>query len=186
MLDEATGQYNVSQVEKFLPQVAWRLVHLAMRQQGLMVAAGNPRNIAGLQCLSRSDVTFINRQRGSGTRMLLDYELSKLGIAGSQINGYEKEVGTHMTVAASVASGSIDAGLGVQAAAKALGLDFIPVASEQYDLLMNFAPHDERMAFIIQILQSPEFRSEVEAMGGYDLIHAGKLVAVGNGGTVRM
>ena len=186
MLDEATGQYNVSQVEKFLPQVAWRLVHLAMRQQGLMVAAGNPRNIAGLQCLSRSDVTFINRQRGSGTRMLLDYELNKLGIAGTQINGYEKEVGTHMTVAASVASGSIDAGLGVQAAAKALGLDFIPVASEQYDLLMNFAPHDERMAFIIQILQSPEFRSEVEALGGYDLIHAGKLVAVGNGGAVRM
>ena len=186
MLDETTGQYNVSQVEKFLPQVAWRLVHLAMRQQGLMVAAGNPRNIAGLQCLSRSDVTFINRQRGSGTRMLLDYELNKLGIAGTQINGYEKEVGTHMTVAASVASGSIDAGLGVQAAAKALGLDFIPVASEQYDLLMNFAPHDERMTFIIQILQSPEFRSEVESLGGYDLSNAGKLVAVGNGGAVRM
>ena len=88
--------------------------------------------------------------------------------------------------AASIASGSIDAGLGVQAAAKALGLDFLPVASEQYDLLMNFAPHDERMALIIHVLQSPEFRSDVEALGGYDLKNAGKLIAVGSGGAVLM
>ena len=186
LLDEATGRYNVPQVMKFLPQVAWRLVHLAMRQQGLMVAPGNPRVIRGLACLMRSDITFINRQRGSGTRMLLDYELNKLGISGQRIDGYEKEVGTHMTVAASVASGTIDAGLGVQAAAKALGLDFLPVASEQYDLLMNFAPHDERMALIIEVLQSVDFRSEVEALGGYDLSNAGKLTAVGSGGAVLL
>ena len=179
MLDESTGQYNVSQVEKYLPKIAWRLVHLAMRQQGIMVAAGNPKGIKGLSCLARPDVTFINRQRGSGTRMLLDYELNKLGISGGRIDGYEKEVATHMTVAASVASGTIDAGLGVLAAAKALGLDFLPVASEQYDLLMNFASRDERMALIIQVLQSAEFRSEVEALGGYDLSRAGELIAVG-------
>ena len=186
LLDETTGRYNVAQVEKYLPQVAWRLVHLAMRQQGLMVAPGNPKGIRGLACLARPDITFINRQRGSGTRMLLDYELNKLGISGQRIDGYEKEVGTHMTVAASVASGTIDAGLGVQAAAKALGLDFLPVASEQYDLLMNFAPHDDRMGLIIQVLQSGDFRSEVEALGGYDLSNAGKLIAVGSGGAVLM
>ncbi len=186
LLDETTGAYNVAQVEKFLPHVAWRLVHLAMRQQGLMVAPGNPKGISQLSCLARPDITFINRQRGSGTRMLLDYELSKLGINSQQINGYEKEVGTHMTVAASVASGTIDVGLGVQAAAKALGLNFLPVASEQYDLLMNFAPHDERMALIIGILQSPEFRSDVEALGGYDLGNAGRLIAVGSGGAGLM
>lgn len=181
LLDETSGRYNVPHVEKFLPKVAWRLVHLAMRQQGIMVAAGNPKGIKGLACLARPDITFINRQRGSGTRMLLDYEMNKLGISGASIDGYEKEVGTHMTVAASVASGTIDAGLGVQAAAKALGLEFLPVASEQYDLLMNFAPHDERMAMIVQVLQSPGFRSDVEALGGYDLSNAGKLIAVGGG-----
>jgi putative molybdopterin biosynthesis protein len=184
LLDPETGRYNVTQAENFLPQIAWRLVHLAMRQQGLMVAAGNPRGISGLSCLTRSDVTFINRQRGSGTRMLLDYELGKLGIRPQQINGYEKEVGTHMTVAASIASGTVDAGLGVQAAAGALGLDFIPVAEEQYDLLLNFAPHDERMGLIVNILQSSDFRKDVESLGGYDLSNAGRLVAVGNGGLV--
>ena len=184
LLNPATGSYNVDDAEKYLPNVAWRLVHLAMRQQGLMVAPGNPKQINGLSCLTRPELTFINRQRGSGTRMLLDYELARLGIAGQQINGYEKEVGTHMTVAASIASGTIDAGLGVQAAAQALGLDFLPVAAEQYDLLMNFAPHDDRMALIVQVLQSSEFRLEVEALGGYDLSNAGKLIAVGNAGAV--
>ena len=149
-----------------------------------MVAPGNPKGIQGLACLARPGITFINRQRGSGTRMLLDFELKKWGIAGAQIEGYEKEVATHMTVAASVASGTIDAGLGVLAAAKALGLEFLPVASEQYDVLMNFAPHDERMALIIQVLQSPEFRADVEALGGYDLSQAGKHLAVGGGGAV--
>ena len=182
LLDEATGRYNVAAVEKYLPKVAWRLVHLAMRQQGLMVAPGNPKNIRGLACLLQPGVTFINRQRGSGTRMLLDYELKKLGIAGQRIDGYEKEVGTHMTVAASVASGTVDAGMGVQAAAQALGLEFLPIAAEQYDLLMNFAPHDERMALIVDVLQSAAFRAEVEALGGYDLCNAGKLIAVGSGG----
>ena len=107
-----------------------------------------------------------------------------MGIDTKKINGYEKEVGTHMTVAASIAAGTVDAGMGVQAAAQALGLDFLPLAAEQYDLLMNFAPHDDRMALIIQVLQSAEFRQEVEALGGYDLSNAGKLIAVGSAGTV--
>ena len=186
LLDEKTGTYNVSQAEAYLPNVAWRLVHMAMRQQGLMLAKGNPKAISGLDSLTRPDVTFINRQRGSGTRMLLDFELKKSGIPSDVINGYEKEVGTHMTVAASVASGTVDAGLGVQAAAEALGLEFMPIAAEQYDLLLNFSPHDDRMALIVQTLQSKEFRAEVEALGGYDLSHSGKLIAVGNGGSALL
>ena len=173
LLDDKTGQYNISYVEKFLPNA--KLVHFAMRQQGIMVMPGNDKKIAGLNDLARDDVSFINRQRGSGTRMLLDYELARIGIGANQIAGYEKEVGTHMMVAASVAAGIADAGLGVKAAALALGLEFIPIAQEQYDILLNFTPDDERMDLIIDILRSDEFRREVEALGGYDLSGSGKL-----------
>lgn len=179
LLDEQTGEYNVAFAKKYLPASGWRLVHMAMRQQGLMVLPGNPKNITGLADLARAEVTFVNRQRGSGTRMLLDYELGKTGFDGAKVTGYEKEVSTHMAVAATVAAGAADTGLGVQAAAKALGLDFIPVAREQYDLLLNFAPGDERLAAIIDVLQSAEFRSEVEAWGGYDLSGAGSIIAGG-------
>jgi putative molybdopterin biosynthesis protein len=177
LLDDKTGCYNTSYVEKYLANSAWRLVHFAMREQGILVAPGNPKGIACLGDLAGRDITFINRQRGSGTRMLLDYELGRAGIGYNQVTGYEKEVGTHMAVAASVAAGLTDAGLGVRAAAIALQLDFIPVAQEQYDLLLNFAADDERVAQIISILQSQEFRLEVEGLGGYDLSRAGELVA---------
>lgn len=180
MLDDKTGRYNVSFAERFLPEGAWQLVHMAMRQQGLIVLPGNPKGITGLADLLRPEVTFINRQRGSGTRMLLDYQLGQAGFSFDQIFGYEKEVGTHMAVAASVMAGSADTGLGVQAAAEALGLDFIPVAQEQYDLLLNFADDDERLALIIETLQSAEFRHEVESLGGYDLSEAGKVIAAGH------
>ncbi|VBB09614.1 molybdenum cofactor biosynthesis proteins signature 2 [Lucifera butyrica] len=179
LLEADTGLYNTPYVEKFLPDGNWRLIHLAMRLQGLMVMPGNPKVITGLSDLTRDDVSFINRQRGSGTRMLLDYQLRKLGIRPEQIAGYEKEVGTHMAVAASVLAGAADAGLGVQAAAQALGLDFIPVSPEQYDLILNFTGEDERLYQIMDVLLSEEFRSEVESLGGYDLSNAGKLIAAG-------
>jgi putative molybdopterin biosynthesis protein len=179
LLDEETGRYNVDYIQKFLPATTCQLVHLAMRQQGLMVMPGNGKNILGLSDLVRPDITFINRQRGSGTRMLLDYEMNKGGLLTSQIVGYEKEVGTHMAVAASIAAGTVDTGLGVKAAALAVGLDFIPIAEEQYDLLLNFPPEDERLQAILLILQSDEFRREVEALGGYDLRQAGKLLMDG-------
>lgn len=179
LLDGATGLYNVSQVEKYLPGGNWRLVHMAMRQQGLIVPPGNPRGITGLPDLARPGFVFVNRQRGSGTRMLLDFRLAQAGIDPGDIAGYEKEVGTHMAVAATVAAGAADAGLGVQAAALALGLEFIPVAEEQYDLILNFAADDRRGQFIIDILRSDEFRREVEAMGGYDLQGSGRIIATG-------
>lgn len=176
LLDDKTGLYNTAYVEKYLPKTTCQLVHLAMRQQGLMVMPGNEKGITGLGDLVRTDISFINRQRGSGTRMLLDYELGKCNIDAKQIAGYEKEVGTHMAVAASIAAGTADTGLGVQAAAVALGLNFIPVAEEQYDLLLNFTADDERLHAILDILQTAEFRSEVESLGGYDLRNAGKVL----------
>ena len=139
-----------------------------------MVKKGNPKRITGLKDLARTDVCFINRQRGSGTRILLDYELSKLNIACSQIYGYEKEVGTHMAVAASIAAGTADAGLGVKAAGQALELEFIPVPEEQYDLLLNFADDEKYLNVILEILQTNEFRQQIEALGGYDLKKAGE------------
>lgn len=178
MLDEQTGEFNLSYVNRYLKNnAAWCLVHLAMREQGLMVIPGNPKNIRGLADLVRADIEYVNRQRGAGTRMLLDYQLKKMNIEPSAIQGYEKEVGTHMAVAATIAGGSADAGMGIRAAATALGLEFIPIAHEQYDLILNFSPDDERQAVIIQILKSPEFRQQVEALGGYDLSEAGKLLA---------
>jgi putative molybdopterin biosynthesis protein len=177
MLNEETGRYNVDYAAKFLANTPWKLVHLAMRQQGLMVMPGNPKGITSLGDLARADIIYINRQRGSGTRMLLDYELGKAGISNNQIIGYDKEVGTHMAVAASIAAGTADAGLGVKAAAQALGLEFIPVAQEQYDLLLNFTADDERQDLIIDILKSADFRRDVEALGGYDLGDSGKLIA---------
>jgi putative molybdopterin biosynthesis protein len=179
MLNDKTGEFNVSYVHKYLTNSSWRLVHLAMREQGLMVSPANPKSINGLADLAKPNISFVNRQRGSGTRMLLDYQLQKLDINNSAIDGYEKEVGTHMAVAASIAAGAADTGMGIRAAAQALGLDFIPVAQERYDLIFNFFRDDERAEILIGILQSPEFRQEVESLGGYDLKSAGTVLAEG-------
>ena len=179
LLDAATGEYNLSYVQKYLQGTKWKLVHLAMRQQGLMVKPSNQKNIKGIADLVRPDVSYINRQRGSGTRMLLDFELAKAGIETSSIIGYEKEVGTHMAVAASVMAGAADVGMGVKAAALALGLEFIPVAEEEYDLLLNFAADDDREELLLGILKSSEFKSAVEELGGYDLTRAGEILLEG-------
>ncbi len=179
ILNEADGSYNLVTLKKYLPERNWRLLHLAMREQGLIVPAGNPKRLRGIEDLADGSLQFVNRQRGSGTRMLLDYRLKKLALDASAICGYEKEVGTHMAVAASVAAGAADAGLGIRAAAEALGLDFIAVGEEQYDLLVDLPHDDQRFTALRAILQSAEFRQEVEAMGGYDLSGAGEILACG-------
>ena len=176
ILDPDTGKYNISAVNKYLPGGHWSLVHLAMREQGLMVASGNPKNIVNLSDLLQPGVEFVNRQRGSGTRLLLDYQLKKLGVCTDKISGYDKEAGTHMAVASMISDGVVDAGMGIQAAAKAFGLEFFPIAQEQYDLLLNFLPDDPRLHLIIDILKSADFRREVEQLGGYDLSSAGKIL----------
>jgi putative molybdopterin biosynthesis protein len=152
------------------------LVHLAQREQGIVVARGNPKSIGSLNDL-RSGVRFVNRQPGSGTRVLLDFELNRLGINPDSIDGYEREEFTHMSVAVAVASGLADAGLAVRAAAQALELDFIPVASEQYDLLFlrSFFESD-RGERLMLVLKSGPFKDAVTALGGYDSSDSGKLL----------
>ena len=157
ILDEKTGEYNVSAVKKYLRSGSYQLMHLARREQGLIVTPGNPRNLQSIADLCGSGVRFINRQRGAGTRMLLDYRLQSAGLDHQSIMGYEKEVGTHMAVAASVAASVADAGLGIRAAAVALGLDFIPIGYEQYDLLLNLE-NEEELNLLGDILRSSAFR----------------------------
>ena len=136
LLDTATGDYNLSYIRRYLPEMPVALVTLVHRWQGFMVPAGNPKKIEGIGDLARPDVVFVNRQSGSGTRILLDYELAKAGIPPERIVGYNNEEYTHMNVAMAVASGAADTGLGIHTAAKALSLDFIPVTRERYDLVI--------------------------------------------------
>ncbi len=177
LLDSETGVYNIPAIEKTIPDVPVVLVHLAQREQGILVAAGNPKSIRALADLTKGGVRFVNRQAGSGTRLLLDYELSRLGIDVGSISGYEREEFTHMAVAVAVASGLADAGLGVRAAAHALGLEFIPVANEQYDLLFARSFFEStRGAQLLAILRSHEFREAVAGLGGYDTRLAGQIL----------
>ena len=177
LLDPETGVYNIPAIKKTLPGVPVVLVHLARREQGILVAVGNPKSISALADLAAVGVHFVNRQAGSGTRVLLDYELSRLGIDAASISGYEREEFTHMAVAVAVASGLADAGLGVRAAARALGLEFIPVASEQYDLLFSRSFFDSaRGAGLLEIMRSQGFKEAVTALGGYDTRLAGQIL----------
>ncbi len=176
LLDPETGDYNTHYVRKYLPGIAVCLVHVAYRQQGLMVPKGNPLGITGLADLARPGIRFVNRQAGAGTRILLDYLLNKMGLAAGQIHGYNREEYTHLAVAVAVQSGSADAGMGIFAAAKALGLDFIPLAEERYDLCIPQAHWDHPgVAALRQVLLDPAFQAEVAALGGYDLRHCGQL-----------
>ena len=177
LLDPDSGIYNIPDIQRAIPQVAVVLVHLAQREQGILVARGNPKGIRSLQDLARGEIRFVNRQPGSGTRVLLDFELKKLRIDGTAIIGYEREEFTHMAVGVAVASGLADAGLGVRAAAQALGLDFIPVASEQYDLLIERRFFESaRGEELIATICSDCFRAAVTALGGYDTAKAGAVL----------
>jgi putative molybdopterin biosynthesis protein len=170
LLDPETGEYNVSYIQRHLAGVPVRLVTLALRQQGLLVQPGNPKGIQGLEDLARDDVTFVNRQAGSGTRVLLDYHLGQLGLDATTIQGYDHDEFTHMAVAVHVLSGGADVGLGILAAARALGLDFVPVATERYDLCIPRAHlEDHRVQLMLEVLASDAFRRAVEALGGYDV-----------------
>lgn len=177
LLDEETGDYNVSYIQRFLADRPVVLVNLVYRQQGLMVAKGNPFEIQGLEDLARAGIRFINRQRGAGTRILLDYRLKQLNIDPDNIYGYNREEYTHMAVAAAVASGAADAALGILAAAKALDLDFVPVVEERYDLCIPGeyweTPYIKRL---LEVIATPEFRQQVAALGGYDLRDCGGIM----------
>lgn len=177
LLDPESGEYNFPYIARYLQGVGVRMVHLVHREQGLMVAPGNPLGIGGVEDLTRPGVRFINRQAGSGTRVLLDFHLRKLGIASEKIQGYDREEYTHMAVAVAIASGTADVGMGILAAAKALDLEFIPVASERYDLVIPEQYfHTEGVQLLLNVIGSEEFREAVRALGGYDPSESGKVL----------
>jgi len=175
LLDPTTGTYNISYIHRYIPDRSVHLIHLARRQQGLLVPPGNPKGIAGLPDLLRSDVVLVNRQKGSGTRVLLDYRLEKENIDPQQVRGYRHEEFTHLSVAVAVASGRADVGLGIYSAARALGLEFIPLEEEDYDLVVPTEFMDEApVRTVIAMIRSAAFRKEVEGLGGYECTHMGE------------
>jgi len=182
LLDPQTGEYNLADIQRVLPGVKVKLITLVGRQQGLIVPGGNPKAVHALPDLLQADVRYINRQRGAGTRVLLDYHLQRQGINPQEIRGYDLEEYTHLGVAVAVASGRADCGLGIAAAAQALQLDFIPLYEERYDLVVpeQFYQSD-LLAPLWRILEQADFRRAVAAMPGYSVEHMGELVAGGGG-----
>ena len=174
LLDEDTGTYNVPYIESLFPQGGVRLVECVYRSQGLMVAPGNPHGIASLADLTREGLRYVNRQKGSGTRILADYVCKQEGIDSSHIYGYDHEEFTHTAVAALVEAGSADAGMGIYSAAAMYGLDFVPVCEEQYDLLVpDYAWDTPGIQALLAALASPAFAERMQQMGGYRLEHPG-------------
>jgi putative molybdopterin biosynthesis protein len=181
LLDETTGQYNVPFLKRLLPEKEVVLVNLVYRRQGLMVRKGNPKGIEGVRDLDREDLIFINRQKGSGTRLLTDKLFRENGIEAASVQGYEREEYTHMGIASAVAGGTADAGVGILAAARALSLDFIPLARERYDFVIPVEfLRSEPIECLLRILrEDPECREAIRALGGYDVEEMGKVLYEG-------
>lgn len=179
LLDEATGQYNLSYVKKLFPSFKGYLIRGVKRTQGLMIPKGNPKGIQGIEDLTRPDLRFVNRQKGSGTRLLLDHNLKIRNMDSDDIQGYDREMTTHMAVASAVASGTADAGLGVRSAAALTGMDFIPVGDESYDFLVAEAHFDALpVQRTIEALRSEAFRQKVMALGGYSVEDCGEVITI--------
>jgi putative molybdopterin biosynthesis protein len=177
LLDETTGAYNTSYIQRYLPAQPVVVLGFVQREQGLIIPRGNPKGIRGLSDLIRPDVTFINRQRGAGTRVLLDYRLKQAGISPHAIRGYERQEFTHLAVAATVASGAADCGLGILAAARALGLDFVPLDHERYDLIIPRRFYtDAILAPLLEIIRDSEFAARVSTLGGYSTREMGQIL----------
>ncbi len=178
LLDEETGEYNVAFIQRLLPDRKIMLMNLVYREQGLLVPKGNPKNIRGFQDLTRNDVIFVNRQAGAGTRLLTDKCLRELGINPNGVKGYEREEYTHMGVASAVLTGVADTGLAILASARALNLDFIPVAKERYDLAMPQEYLDSEMigCLLAIIREDREFKEIVMELGGYDISDMGTVI----------
>ena len=178
LLSEETGEYNVPFIKRLLSDKKIVLINLVYREQGLLVLKGNPKNIKGFKDLTRDDVIFVNRQAGAGTRLLTDKCLKELSINPKDVKGYEREEYTHMGVASAVITGIADTGLAILASAKALGLDFIPVAKERYDLAIpsEFLETEMLQNLLKIIREDAEFRETVEELGGYDVSDMGKVM----------
>lgn len=179
LLDPDTGEYNIIYIKKYIPKFPVRIISLAMREQGLLVKKKNPKRIMTLKDLIRDDVVFINRQKGAGTRILLDFNLSINNIASENIKGYGQEEYTHLGVAAAIISGRADCGLGIAAASLAYDLDFIPLFNERYDLIINREIADsELMDPLYKVLVDPVFRKYIAGLKGYDISEMGNIIEV--------
>jgi molybdenum cofactor synthesis domain-containing protein len=175
LLDTETGEYNISYIKRYIKGAKVSVFHLVLRDQGLILAKGNPKNIKGIEDLTREDVTFVNRQAGSGTRVLFDYRLGQVGIMPEAVRGYDHEEFTHMAVAVDVLSGAADCGVGIYAAARALNLDFVPLEREQYDLILPSEVVDiPAIQTVFETVRSQGFRERVKALGGYDPAKSGQ------------
>ncbi|MCB9432938.1 MAG: molybdopterin biosynthesis protein [Ardenticatenaceae bacterium] len=176
LLDPETGVYNDSYIRRYLPGQPVAVVTLVGREQGWIVPLGNPKGLAGWEDAANPDVQLVNRQRGAGTRVLLDYELGRRGIDPAQVRGYGREEYTHLAVAAAVSSGVADAGLGIQAAARALNLGFVPLAHEQYELVIPLAHYEsEQLKPLLDLLHDGGMRTAVSALPGYDVTIMGQV-----------
>ena len=177
LLDPATGTYNIPFIKKYFKVGDVSLIRGVKRLQGLIVKKGNPKNIKDFEDLLKPEINFVNRQRGSGTRQLLDYKLKEKAIKAAMINGYERELTTHLGVAVAVASEGIDVGVGIYSAAKTMGLDFIPIGYESYDFLVPTSLiENENIQNFLTYLRSDAFKEIVERLGGYQLENPGELI----------
>jgi putative molybdopterin biosynthesis protein len=178
LLDPETGEYNLSYIRQYLPEIPVRIVALVGREQGLLVPKGNPKGYQTLHDLCNPDLQFVNRQRGAGTRVLLDYQLGKMGLVPEAINGYDQEEFTHLSVAAAIASGRADCGLGIAAAAHALELDFIPLFQERYDLVIPLVYADSpKLEPLWELFVDPSFKRLIAGLPGYNVDVMGKTIA---------
>ncbi|MEK6577372.1 MAG: substrate-binding domain-containing protein, partial [Nitrospirota bacterium] len=177
LLDTANGEYNIPFLASHIPDFSVVAVNFAYRQQGLIIRGENPLKIKGIEDLVRPYIRFINRQKGSGTHLLVDEHLKRLGIDPSQVNGYETEVSTHLETGISILKGDADAGVGIRTIAEMLGLGFIPLQEERFDLLI---PKDyfffEEVQQFLDALKTSQFRGKAASLGGYDTRDSGRII----------
>lgn len=179
LLDEISGEYNIEYVRKYFANEKMSMIKLVKRSQGLMVQQGNPKEITSLEDLGREDISMINRQKGAGTRILLDYMMKIKKMDPNLLQGYQREMTTHMAVAVAIKNDTADCGLGVESAAKAMGLDFIPIAWEEYDLLIpQYMLETEKIKRLLEVIRSDSFVKQVMRLGGYDCSQTGKTILI--------
>lgn len=178
LLDPATGEYNLPHIQRYLRGTPVTVIQLTRREQGLIIRKGNPKDIKGIADLTREDITYVNRQRGAGTRVLLDYALAQKGIDAQQIKGYDREEVTHLAVAVDIATGLADCGMAVRAAAEALDLGFIPISWERYDLVIPQVFWEVALLRpLLDLLHSDKFKVAVAALPGYDPGNMGEIIS---------
>jgi putative molybdopterin biosynthesis protein len=177
LFDPKTGEYNIPFLSNYLPDVKPVVVNLFHRDLGFVVAPKNPSRIRGFEDLAQTGLRFINRQKGSGTRVLLDHHLKKLRISSSKIDGYDSEVYTHFEVGLSILSKEADAGIATIAVSKLFGLSFVPITHESFDMILDRSTFFEKgVQAFIEILNSQGFRNRIEKLGSYDFKNSGKIL----------